>query len=98
MAKNGGCWINAAASGTVIRAQWGSGGEGNHVVIDHGNGIWTRYYHGTNNYAVRVGDRVSAGQSILYMGNTGYSFGTHLHFEIVVNGVRVNPESYLRLR
>ena len=98
MARNGGCWINAAASGTVIKAQWGGGGEGNHVVIDHGNGLWTRYYHGTNNYAVRVGDSVSAGQSILYMGNTGYSFGTHLHFEIVVNGVRVNPESYVRLR
>ncbi len=98
MARNGGCWINAAASGTVIKAQWGSGGEGNHVVIDHGNGVWTRYYHGTKNYAVKVGDYVSAGQSILYMGNTGYSFGTHLHFEIVVNGVRVNPEYYLKLR
>lgn len=98
MARNGGCWINAAASGTVIKAQWGSGGEGNHVVIDHGNGVWTRYYHGAKNYAVKVGDYVSAGQSILYMGNTGYSFGTHLHFEIVINGVRVNPEYYLKLR
>ena len=98
MSRNGGCWINAAAAGTVIRAQWGGGGEGNHVVIDHGNGVWTRYYHGTNNYAVRAGQTVSAGQSILYMGNTGYSFGTHLHFEILVNGVRVNPENYVRLR
>lgn len=98
MAKNGGCWINASAAGTVTKAQWGSGGEGFYITIDHGNGVWTRYYHGNGNFAVGVGQRVSAGQSIMYMGNTGYSFGTHAHFEVVINGVRVNPENYVRLR
>jgi len=98
MAKNGGCWINAAAPGVVTRTGWSNGGEGFNVVIDHGNGLSTRYYHGNGNFAVSVGQSVSAGQSIMYMGNTGYSFGTHLHFEVVVNGVRLNPESYVRLR
>jgi murein DD-endopeptidase MepM/ murein hydrolase activator NlpD len=82
----------------VIRAGWGGAGEGFHVVIDHGNGLWTRYYHGRNQFAVRVGDSVNAGQSILYMGCTGNCTGTHLHFEVVINGRRVNPENYVRVR
>ena len=98
LAKNGGCWINAAAAGRVTEAGWGSGGVGFHVVIDHGNGVKTRYYHGNGNFAVRVGDNVLAGQKIMYMGCTGYCTGTHLHFEIVINGVRVNPEKYVRVR
>ncbi|KXK26704.1 MAG: Murein DD-endopeptidase MepM [candidate division WS6 bacterium OLB20] len=98
LAKPGGCWINAAGNGRVIRAGWGYAGEGFHVVIDHGGGIWTRYYHGTRQFGVSTGDSVSAGQSILYMGCTGYCTGTHLHFEVVLNGVRVNPEAYVRVR
>lgn len=98
MAKNGGCWINAAASGTVLVAGWTNGGQGFNVAIDHGNGVVTRYYHGNGNFAVSVGQYVSAGQSIMHMGNTGYSFGTHLHFEVVINGVRLNPENYVKLR
>jgi len=98
MARNGGCWINAAASGVVTRTGWTNGGQGFNVTIDHGNGLSTRYYHGNGNFAVSVGQSVSAGQSIMYMGNTGYSFGTHLHFEVVVNDVRLNPENYVRLR
>lgn len=98
MAKRGGCWVNSAASGVVIRTGWTSGGQGFNVVVDHGNGLHTRYYHGNGNFAVSVGQAVSAGQSLMYMGNTGYSFGTHLHFEVVVNGVRLNPENYVRLR
>lgn len=98
LAKAGGCWINAAGNGKVIRAGWGNAGEGFHVVIDHGNGIWTRYYHGQRQFGVSVGDQVRAGQSILYMGCTGYCTGTHVHFEVVINGRRVNPEAYVRLR
>lgn len=98
MAKAGGCWENAAAAGTVIRAGWGSGGVGFHVIIDHGNGLKTRYYHGNGSFAVHVGDHVLAGQKIMYMGCTGNCTGTHLHFEIVINEVRVNPENYVRLR
>lgn len=98
MARHGGCWINAAAAGVVTRTGWTSGGQGFNVTIDHGNGVATRYYHGNGNFAVSVGQSVSAGQSIMYMGNTGYSFGTHLHFEVVVNDVRLNPENYVRLR
>jgi len=98
LAKGGGCWISAAAPGRILRAGWGSYGEGYHVVIDHGNGIWTRYYHGENRFAVKVGDQVRAGQPILYMGNTGNSFGTHLHFEVVINGNRVNAEAYVKVR
>lgn len=98
MAKSGGCWINAAGSGTVIRAGWGNGGEGYNVVIDHGNGIHTLYYHGSGAFAVSVGQSVQAGQKILYMGSTGYSTGTHLHLEVRVNGYKVNPEAYINLR
>jgi murein DD-endopeptidase MepM/ murein hydrolase activator NlpD len=98
LAKKGGCVINAAGSGTILRARWGNGGEGYHVVVDHGNGIWTRYYHGTGRFYVSEGQKVVAGQPIMNMGCTGNCFGTHLHFEVVLNGIRVNPENYVRLR
>ena len=98
LAKNGGCWINAAGKGRVIKASWGGAGEGFHVVIDHGNGLWTRYYHGSGRFAVKLGDTVNAGQSIMYMGCSGNCTGTHLHFEVVINRNRVNPENYVRVR
>ena len=98
LAKNGGCWIEAAAPGKVIRAGWGNTGEGYYVAIDHGNGLQTNYYHGEKRFAVKVGDSVKAGQPILYMGSTGNSTGTHLHFEIRINGVKVNPELYVKVR
>jgi murein DD-endopeptidase MepM/ murein hydrolase activator NlpD len=98
LAKHGGCWINAAAPGVVTRAGWGTTGEGYYVVIEHGNGLKTRYYHGEKRFAVKVGDNVKAGQPILYMGSTGNSTGTHLHFEIVINNKRVNPELYVKVR
>lgn len=98
MAKKGGCWINAASSGTVTKAGWGSGGEGYHVVIDHGNGIKTLYYHGSGSFAVSTGQQVKAGQKIMYMGSTGNSTGTHLHFEFRINDIKVNPELYVDLR
>lgn len=69
---------------------------GNMVRIDHGNGFQTRYLHlayGTVN--VNVGDKVKRGQILGYMGNTGNSFGAHLHFEVLKDGNRIDPTPYL---
>lgn len=70
-------------------------GYGNIVEIDHGNGYVTRYAHNDKN-VVAVGDRVKAGQVIAKMGSTGRSTGTHVHFEVWLNGRVVNPNQYLR--
>ena len=86
--------IVAAASGTVTAAGWNSGGYGNMVDIDHGNGIWTRYGH-AEAVAVTVGETVQKGQIIAYMGSTGFSTGPHVHYEVHVNGELVNPILYL---
>lgn len=96
MAKAGGCWINSMGNGYVTKA--GYGGWGFTTIIDHGNGLVSIYGHGNGRYAVKEGDYVKAGQSIMYMGNSGYSFGTHLHFELQLNGRKINPESVVRLR
>lgn len=87
--------IKAVASGTVTVAQYGySGGYGNYVMISHGNGVQTLYGH-CNSLNVSVGEQVSQGQFIAFVGNTGNSFGNHLHLEIRVNGVAQNPQNYL---
>ncbi len=87
--------IKAAASGTVVYAQYGyGGGYGNHVIISHGNGVETLYGHCTSLY-VSVGQRVSQGDVIASVGNTGNSQGNHLHLEIRVNGIAQNPQNYL---
>ena len=86
--------IVATASGTVTAAGWNSGGYGNMVDIDHGNGIWTRYGH-AEAVAVSVGETVQKGQIIAYMGSTGFSTGPHVHYEVHVNGELVNPILYL---
>lgn len=67
---------------------------GKHFVINHGNGLKTLYAHCSTLY-VSVGDKVSQGEVIALVGNTGRSTGPHLHFEVFLNGVRVNPCSYL---
>jgi len=85
----------AADSGRVIYAGWDSSGYGNMVFIDHGNGFKTRYGH-LSQIMVISGQTVSKGQTIGRMGNTGHSTGTHTHFEIYLNGVRVNPLNYLK--
>lgn len=87
--------IKAAASGTVVSSSTGyNGGYGNCVVISHGNGIETAYGHCSALY-VKVGQKVSQGQVIAGVGNTGRSFGNHLHLEIRINGVAQNPQNYL---
>ena len=68
---------------------------GYYVDIDHGDGYKTRYGHFQAPPPVRIGQRVEQGQVIGYAGTTGYSTGVHLHFEIMRNGVVVNPLSLL---
>lgn len=84
-----GTTVTAAASGTVILAQW-YGGYGNFVMIDHGNSISTGYGHLSAIY-VSVGQQVQRGQAIGAVGSTGHSTGPHVHFEIRVNGKPVDP-------
>ena len=81
--------ILAAHSGTVIISGWNDS-YGNQVLLDNGAGLSTRYAHMTQT-AVTAGEAVTAGQVIGYVGNTGDSTGFHLHFEVMQNGVRVNP-------
>lgn len=86
-----GAAIYAAHAGTVVYAgsNWG---YGNYIKIDHGGGIGTGYAHIMNGgILVGYGQRVNAGQLIAYEGNTGRSFGCHLHFETYVNGFPENP-------
>ncbi len=89
----------AAEAGTVIRADYGwNGGYGNVIVIDHGNGLQTLYAHNKVLY-VTVGETVTRGQTIAWMGNTGLVHGPtgiHLHFEVHVNGVKRNPSIYIQ--
>ena len=91
--------IYAAASGTVWIAGW-SDSAGNWVVINHGGGVLSVYMHASALY-VSSGQYVSAGQTIAAVGNTGYSFGAHLHFGIMVgssggyDGYWVDPLGYV---
>ena len=94
IANDMGTPIVATADGVVEYAGWNSGGYGNMVDINHGNGIMTRYGHASQ-VVVRVGEHVKRGQLIAYMGSTGFSTGPHVHYEVHVNGNRVNPISYL---
>ena len=88
--------ILAAHSGTVIISGWNNS-YGNQVLLDNGAGLSTRYAHMTQT-AVTAGKAVTAGQVIGYVGNTGDSTGFHLHFEVMQNGVRVNPMDMVSVR
>lgn len=83
--------IIAARAGSVIRVEADNGGPyGNNTLIDHGNGLATFYAH-QSGFAVAQGDRVAKGEVIGYVGSTGYSTGSHLHFEVHINGVPHDP-------
>ena len=86
--------IFAAADGTVVKVKWGKTGYGYYMIIDHGNGVQTLYAHCSDMY-VKQGQEVKAGEPIGKIGSTGNSTGTHLHFEIRINGEYVDPEKYL---
>ena len=94
IANSMGTPIRAAASGTVTYAQYNSGGYGNLVIISHGNGVQTYYGHCSKLY-VTAGQTVSQGEVISAMGSTGISTGSHLHWEVRINGVAQNPRNYL---
>jgi len=88
--------IYAAESGTVEIAQGGwNGGYGNTIVINHGGGKKTRYGHLSKLY-VKAGNSVEKGENIGLMGSTGRSTGSHLHFEVLINGTRYNPLNYVK--
>ncbi len=90
-----GCTIVAAAGGTVTFAGYHSS-WGYNVVVNHGNGLSTRYAHMLpGSMKVRVGQTVSQGQALGNIGSSGNVTGPHLHFEVMVNGKRVNPLPYL---
>ncbi len=86
--------VVAAEAGMVIYAGWGTG-YGWEVLIDHGNGIKTRYAHNSRLF-VRKGDEVLRGQHIASSGNTGWSTGPHVHFEVYDGNVRRNPLLYIK--
>jgi murein DD-endopeptidase MepM/ murein hydrolase activator NlpD len=85
--------VCATAYGTVIFADY-YGGYGNYVQIDHGNGIVTCYGH-LNSFKCKVGDVVSAGTPIGTMGQTGQATGVHVHYEVCVDGEKVDPLEYI---
>lgn len=83
----------ASRAGTVVSAGW-NGGYGYCVLIDHGDGVRTRYAH-LSSIQCSVGQYVEQGEVVALTGNTGDSTGPHIHFEIIVNGTAVDPASYL---
>ena len=87
--------IYATGPGVVTKSGWGSG-YGQYVEISHGNGYITRYAHASRLVA-RVGDRVEAGEHIANVGCTGRCTGPHLHYEVVKDGQRKNPSTYLAM-
>lgn len=86
--------IGAARGGRVVFTGW-QGGYGYTIVVEHGNEYSTLYGH-LDSFAVRSGQYIQAGQIIGYMGDTGNSTGPHLHFEVRLGGVPVNPMLYLK--
>ena len=89
---NEGNIIIAADGGTVVTATYNDG-YGNYVIIDHGNGYMTLYAH-MSGAAVSTGDTVTQGQTVGYLGMTGRATGVHCHFEVFLNGGRIDPEQF----
>lgn len=95
LAAPSGTPIYATGPGIVTKSGWGTG-YGQYVEINHGNGYLTRYAHASRLIA-RVGDRVAAGEHIANVGCTGRCTGPHLHYEVVKDGQRKNPSTYLAM-
>lgn len=93
LAVSQGTPVSCTADGMVIQSGW-NGGYGISVYVDHGDGIISRYGHLCEN-SVSVGQQVSQGDLLGYSGNTGFSTGPHLHFEMRLNDVPVNPYDYV---
>lgn len=87
--------IYASADGVVEKSGWNNSGYGLQIVVDHQNGLKTRYAHASKLF-VQPGDMVKRGQVIAMVGTTGRSTGTHLHYEVFHNGRRQNPLAYVR--
>ena len=93
IAARNGSPVRTTADGVVV-VEGREYGYGNLVEIDHGYGLVTRYGHNSK-HLVKVGDRVKRGQVVVLVGNTGRSTGPHLHYEVLLNGVPVNPKNYI---
>lgn len=87
--------VYATADGIVARSEWNSGGYGNLVEINHGEGIQTRYGH-LSRLIARPGQRVRRGELVGLMGSTGRSTGNHLHYEVRIDGRAVNPVPFMQ--
>lgn len=87
--------IYASEDGVVEVAGWNSGGYGLQVLINHGGGMKTRYAHASKLF-VKPGESVKRGQVIAMVGTTGRSTGTHIHFEVIINGKVQNPLAYIK--
>lgn len=85
--------VKATMNGTVVYAGWNNEGYGNLVIID--NGKYRTYYAHLSKIPVKVGQKVSAGETIALSGNTGNSTGPHLHYEVRVDGRQVDPAKYI---
>lgn len=93
IAANSGNGVYVYTDGRVIQAGW-NGGYGLSILVDHGNGLRTRYAHLSKIY-VKVGQRIKTGARIGAIGSTGNSTGPHLHFEVIKNGQTKNPLNYI---
>lgn len=89
--------IKAVESGTVVLVASSAYGYGSHVIIDHGDGLQTLYAH-LSKFSVAEGQTVTQGDIVGLRGSTGRSSGPHLHFEIIKNGIKVNPLTILPTR
>ncbi|MEV3937035.1 M23 family metallopeptidase [Glycomyces sp. NPDC049804] len=93
--SNQGDPISVVGAGTVTYVGYEAGGYGNVVYVDHGDGIETRYAHASE-VLVSVGDEVAEGDTIILTGSTGNSTGPHLHFEVLLNGEKVDSLAWLQ--
>lgn len=93
IAARNGSPVRATADGVVL-VEGREYGYGNLIEIDHGYGVVTRYGHNSKHLA-KVGDRIKRGQVVALVGSTGRSTGPHLHYEVLLHGVPVNPKNYI---